>query len=209
MKIDRLAVLALALISAPTALGAGFTNGSFEGSGFVDTLPFEPGFMTISAGSTTIPGWTVGNSNNIDWLTTWVSPFDGTKSVDLNGTAPGSIQQTFDTTPGQIYLVQFALAGNIVDSPALKVGRVSAAGQSMQFQFNTTGHSTASPGWVETDFNFTANSASSTLLFESLTLNSAGGAIIDDVRVSAVPEPATLSLLSFVGVLRLRRSKRI
>ena len=92
----------------------------------------------------------------------------------------------------------FLLAANDVFAQSFSAGdknrgRVSAAGQSLDFQFDETGHSPTSPGWVDTDFTFTANSPSTTLLFEG-TSPGAAGASIDNVRVTALPEPTTAAL---------------
>ena len=197
---------AIAIASPLTAFAAPFTNGSFEGSGFVDTDPANrPGWMTLIAGSTLIPGWTVVTA--VDWQTTWIAPADGLKSVDLNDYSQGSIAQTFDTIPGQQYDVRFALCGNTYDLPAIKVLQVSAAGQSTQYQFDTTGHTPTSPGYIDTDFYFSANSTATTLLFAGLN-GGAGGPVIDNVRVTAIPEPASLSMFALATVLMLRRTRR-
>jgi choice-of-anchor C domain-containing protein len=209
-----LLVGASCILSMNSAFGVGFTNGTFNGTGFVTTDPLRPGWMNLPDGSTQIPGWTVVTNPldpgaGIDWTTTWVAPAPGcTFGIDLNGYGPGGIEQTFDTTPGQKYLVTFALAGNVHDAPNLKIGRVSAAGQSLQFTFDDTGDTAASPGWVDSTFSFTATDSSSTLLFEGLNTGSAGGPMIDNVRVTLAPEPASLSMLSVAAAVLVRRRSR-
>src|ERR1700736_3616949 len=94
---------AIALLFAGVA-GAGaapFTNGGFEAGNYTGNLST---FQTLGNGSTAITGWTVGG-NSIDWIAGYWQPNSGAMSIDLDGNAPGSISQTFDTTAGQQYLV--------------------------------------------------------------------------------------------------------
>ena len=64
-------------------------------------------------GSTSIPGWTVGgNSVDDPSKSYWQAPPGCSYSVDLSGTAPGSLAQTVSTTPGTSYLLQWYMSGN-------------------------------------------------------------------------------------------------
>ncbi len=56
-------------------------------------------------------GWSVTN-NNVDLFGTgqYNTPSGG-RSVDMNGTGPGTISQNIATTVGQTYLVRFLMAG--------------------------------------------------------------------------------------------------
>jgi hypothetical protein len=90
-----------ALFSKPFASGS---NQLVDNSGFeVPALQFPTGaaantqFQEYGVG--TLGGWAV---ENVDLVAIgYMSPDSGQQSIDLNGSAPGSIQQTLKTTPGQ------------------------------------------------------------------------------------------------------------
>ena len=71
-----------------------FQNGSFENGPIINN-----GFITLYAGSTEIPGWTV-DSGSIDLIGDYWTASDGSRSIDLNGDGLGAISQTFDTISG-------------------------------------------------------------------------------------------------------------
>ena len=103
------------VLIAASANATPFVNGSFE-------LGANPGsFSALNGGSTSIDGWTVGGgANSVDYIGSYWSASDGTRSIDLNGLVPGSISQTFDVVSGQTYRVSFDLAGNPVGGPQFK-----------------------------------------------------------------------------------------
>jgi choice-of-anchor C domain-containing protein len=201
----KIALATLALLALPTtANAAAFMNGSFENSAV------NPGtFTTLGAGATDINGWTVGG-NSVDYIGTYWNAADGARSIDLAGNGPGSISQTFDTVAGKTYKVSFAMAGNTDGSPTVKTLLVSGDA-SQNFSFDTTGASRSDMGWVTKTFTFIANGKSSTLTFAA---GDSGpyGAALDNVAVSAVPEPAAWALMitgfgMVGGAMRTRRRK--
>ena len=71
-----------------------------------------PYIGTFFAPYTGIPGWTVSSGSvDIIFLPGW-SASDGVRSIDLDGLSAGTMTQTFDTTPGTTYEVNFDLAAN-------------------------------------------------------------------------------------------------
>ncbi len=110
----------------------------------------------------------------------------GAVPVDLNGGTPGTISQTFPTTPGTTYSVTYALAGNPGGGPAVRTGRVLVDGQGIQdFTFDVTSKTRTKMGYVGRQATFVARSTSTTLSFASTTASSAYGPAIDDVVVRA------------------------
>ena len=167
-------------------------NGDFEEG------PPVSAFLNIAVGVDTIAGWVV-TGEGIDYVESgYYHASKGSRSLDLDGsrrsrTTPpyvqGGIAQTFPTTPGQRYTVTFDLAGNPYRPPAEKPMRVSAAGESMDFEFDITGKTGPNMGWLSKTFTFTAKESSTTLEFRSLTESplTGYGAAIDNVVVTTAP----------------------
>ncbi|MDT3397775.1 choice-of-anchor C family protein [Streptomyces sp. B1866] len=166
-----------------TAAVSRFDDGSFE-------YPLAPAnrFTTYAAGQSIGP-WRVG-AGGVDLIGAgfWQAA-EGDQSVDLNSGNPGSVAQTFTTTPGRAYTVTYALAGNTggahgPNNPVVKTGRVLLDGQVFQdFSFDVSNATTADMGYVRRQVTFEASRATTTLTFASTTPGAYGPAI-DDVRVS-------------------------
>lgn len=190
--------LVLAWLSVGAAWAAPFQNGSFE----TGTDPVS--FTNVVTGSTSITGWTV-TSGNVDYIGTYWTAADGTRSVDLNGTGTGrtgTIAQTFDTVAGHRYVVQFALAGNPDTRAAnmTKTMRVQATGSaSADYTFNATGHTLTAMGWTDQIYAFTATGTSTTLTFASL-MDTEYGPVIDNIRVDDVTVTAVDATITPVPV---------
>jgi len=183
----RMAMLAALVLGcgaglpAPTAAAANLVhNGGFE-------LGPEPDMvMAISAGSTAIQGWTVTGAA-IDYVGGQWAAREGARSVALNGTSPGGLSQSFLTLAGQPYQVKFFLAGDAFSNPILKHVRVSAAGQTQDYEFNAEHAWPWDLGWLEKTFSFTASAGTTTLQFTSLDAGDTGPAL-DSVVVTG-PSP--------------------
>lgn len=136
---------------------APFTNGSFE---FASVTPVND-FIYIVSPSTAITGWQVV-TGSIDYVdgTMWQHA-DGVRSLDMNGSNPGGIAQTFDTITGHQYRVTFWLAANLGGGPTIKTLEVAATGNSAQdYTFDITGHSNVSMGWTQNTYDFLASGSS-------------------------------------------------
>jgi choice-of-anchor C domain-containing protein len=160
-------------------MGGGFDNGAATGN-----------VTAMGAGSTGLPGWTIGGGG-IDYVyTTYFQAASGSNySLDLNNWSPGSISQSFDTQPGVQYKVGFSLSGNpYCGASSVKSVRVTAAdikNQDYHYDMAAYGTTAADMKWVRQQFIFTANSATTTLTFTSLS-NGACGPALDSVTVSAI-----------------------
>jgi len=183
--------IALALITALSAVAVHaspslITNGGFESS------TFTGGFATYGAGSTALTGWTIGGAG-VDLINSLWQPAAGSYSLDLSGPNSGTISQTFSTVVGQLYHVSFDMAGNPVGPDKSKMLMVSLSGTPF-YTFDSTGKTLTNMGWTTKGFDFIAAGTSSTLAFASLNA-SAYGPALDNISVSAVPEPETYAML--------------
>lgn len=198
-------VFLFAVASAPAQAGPILLNGSFE----LGPPEFSIHDIDILPGSTEITGWTV-TGGGVDLLEDPWDVLDGIRAIDLDLRSPGGIEQTFATAIGSSYLVSFWVSGNPEGGDPLKRLRAAAGGVSLDYTFDSTDQAIDALIWQTVAFSFTASQSFSTLSFLSLSSGgSAYGALIDDVRVTAVPEPSTL-LLTAAGVavaVRLRRHR--
>jgi choice-of-anchor C domain-containing protein len=136
------------------------------------------------ADGNSVPGWVVSRGN-VDHVGVLWTAAHGRRSIDLHGSGPGAIAQTFPTRPGRVYQVTFALAGNPDSVVTKKRMAVSAAGRSAEFTFDTAGKTREAPGWVKRTWRFTATDKETTIEFATLMTEDPGwGPIIDDVRVT-------------------------
>ncbi len=157
-------------------------NGGFE---FAAVNPGNR-WIELPTGSAAIEGWRV-TGGNIDYIGThWIAS-ENSRSLDLNGTTAGSISQSFKTLKGSTYYLQFDMAGNTDCAPSLKKMRVTAAGASQEFDFDTAGKSRQNMGWQRKAFGFTAIDTLTTLTLTSLVSGACGPAI-DNVRISKSDE---------------------
>lgn len=194
---------ALALL-ASTGWAAGpnlITNGGFESSTFSGT------FTTFSAGSTGLTGWTIGQ-DSVDLINTYWAPASGNYSLDLSGNYDGTISQSFGTVVGQKYVVSFDMAANPDDSTDPQKFMQVGLSQEPIYTFSSVGHNHSSMGWATQTFSFVATATNSTLHFASIQ-DSAGGIALDNISVTAVPEPETYAMLlaglGLMGALARRR----
>jgi len=167
-----------ALLAAPAARANMLVNGSFENG---PALP--SGKTTLTAGSTAMPGWTVSaGSIEIVNLVHWQAADLG-RSLGLNGTEAGAVAQVFATATGGVYDVSFWISGEPGTLPLVKNLRVSAAGQSADFSFDSEHIWEWAMGWELKTWSFTAAGSSTELEFRSLDAGAASPAL-DHVTVT-------------------------
>lgn len=137
------------------------------------------------AGSTAIPGWTVGG-NSVDIVPSgYFQAFKGNQSLDLSGSASGTVTQDVSTVSGRKYTLKWHLAGNPYCGQATKTMDVYWDGTlAGSFDFDTTGHSPSSMGWVGRHLTVTAAGTTSSVEFSDATPDdSACGATLDAVKL--------------------------
>ena len=162
-------------------------NGSFEANTVLNVGVFD----NLSSGLT---GWTIG-VGNVDLVNEpyWDAE-DGVNSLDLNGARKAEIHQSLVTSIGQLYQLSFWLAGNPEGGPNIKDLSVNVGAGDGLYSFDTTGKNNSTMGWTNYTTNFLAASNSTTLSFASNT-RGAFGPVLDNIEVTAVPEPETYALL--------------
>jgi choice-of-anchor C domain-containing protein len=158
-------------------------NSSFE-------APSDNGstYIEYGGGSTAIPGWTVGGDSVDVTSTSYWQADDGTQSVDLAGSGPGSVSQTVATTAGATYTLSWALAGNTNCGSSVKTMDVDWNGTVVDAPtFDTTNTTNADMGYVQEQVTVTATGPSSTLTFSDATAgDTLCGPVLDNV--SLVPQ---------------------
>lgn len=179
-------------------------NGSFEESSL------NPGstWSVLGGGNTSIEGWTTVGGG-VDYFGTYITASDGLHSIDINNVTPnGGIAQTFATTVGWVYTVEFDMSANMAGGPSTKIMRVNAAGDSEDFEFDyvAAGSTQLDPAWERMSWTFTATSSSTNLWFEGIT-GGVFGAALDNVVVTGVPTPGALAGFGMVGLLATRRRR--
>jgi choice-of-anchor C domain-containing protein len=211
-------MLKRALIAAALTLGAAsaaqavtLVNGSFE-TGPVPNTP--PGFTTLGTGDTSITGWEV-TAGSIDYIGSYWTAQDGSRSIDLAGTSLGTLTQTLtDTVAGQRYAVNFWVSKNPDGGAATRTGTFSAGGQTFNFSYSAVNDRT-NMNWQLETFEFFATGTNTDLSFAADA--SAGccfGPALDNVSIAAVPEPATWAMMigGFAlvgGSLRVARRRKV
>ncbi len=200
-SLSTIAAMTLLSSAAMAAAPNLIVNGGFEAS------TFSGAFDTYSAGSGLLTGWTI-NEGSVDLIHTYWTPASGSYSLDLSGNDDGVISQSFATNVGQHYRVSFSMAGNPDDpTDATKTIQVGLSQQPL-YTFDTTGHTRSNMGWAAKSFDFIATGNVSKLHFSG-TQESAYGAALDNISVTAVPEPESYALLlAGLGVITTLSRRR-
>jgi uncharacterized protein DUF642 len=181
-------------------------NGSFEAATNAATLDY----ISLSPGSTNIPGWTTTNAE-LTWdgplLGTSISPTltaaQGSDFLDLTGVhdAPpyGAVFQTMTTTIGQQYQVSFELGsdtywdsyygGGTFTAPVVAVSLNGVVAFSATNNFPTFNNY-----WQTWSFYFTAGATNTTLMFTGANTGPVAYIGLDNVMVTGIGPPLVILL---------------
>lgn len=190
MRVIQRLLLAAGIMILPlsSAQANVIVNGGFE------TPNIATGTFALFTPS--IPGWTLVSGPWIEIQDHVAgSPFEGDQFVELDSTANSGIQQLAPTTALQPYTFSFAY------SP--RPG-VSAESNGVNVFFNgvlvialaTNGIGLQDTAWTVFNFTVVPTGGTSSVVFAATGTSNSLGGYIDDVRLTAAPEPLTLSLLA-------------
>lgn len=206
--------LGVALVASFGAAQAqSLVNGSFETASANNTAPSVVQTFTLGVGSTAINGWTV-IGDDIAWIggaQFGLSASAGNKFLDLTnvqaGAPFGGVEQTVGTVPGTIYTLSFDLgSSSAYGIPSAIDASVLVVNVGTQTQTFTSTASGAN-NWQSYAMNFTAANPTTTIRL----VGSAGRDYVglDNVAVTAVPEPGTWAMMlagmAAVGSVASRR----
>lgn len=195
------------LLCTGMAFGAPFTNGSFESPGG-DPIRYELGTNdTFVTGWTNNGGYQIYESSGRDGIPAG----DGTYYVSWGhcSATGGTLSQTFDTVPGELYRVDYRVTlqqGG--EAQSMKVEAFDGAtllGSASDSNFANTNWVTGPP------LTFIATSSATTLIFTDLSGPVYTNWGLDAVTVTqSVPEPSILLLISssLIGLVGLKRKCR-
>ena len=199
-NVVKAALIALTLFQAGTAGAQIIVNGDFEAD--PGAIGGSSGYLTVLAGQTTIGGWTV-SGRSVDLVKNDYGAVTN-YSVDLAGSpGPGGIEQTFATTAGMTYTVDFDYGTNGGGFPLRVLFGHFGAGV-----VPTISTFAVPAGVAHGQISFVSNGGLAKLALFT-TSSGYAGPTVDNISVTAVPEPAAAAMLllglATIGVFRRKR----
>ncbi|MDM4766261.1 DUF642 domain-containing protein [Pelomonas sp. SE-A7] len=194
--------LVVALLSAPLMALAGpinlLSNGSFEAT------PQAAGSWSRQD---SLPGWLVG-SNQAELRNDVVGKAsNGVNFLELDVDRNSQISQTVATVLGQWYELSFDYsnrAGVAVASNGLGWGVAGVSSLAPVLSYNGS----ADNQWSHYSYRFQATGSSSTVSFWAQGTNDSLGTSLDNVALSAVPEPQSWALFGLALAIAVAFSRR-
>ena len=184
-------------------------DGGFDSPTVAPSFGFYTNYGPVAGdphygGTSFSSAWTI-TSGNVDLVYQagggWpAAPGSTPNYLDLTGNTPGAIQQSLATSIGQSYRLTFLYSNNPGGSPNPDRATVSLG--SILTNIEHYGATSSDLNWATFTATFTATSAATLLSFSQLDNCCNGGILLDNIEVSAVPEPSTwaMMILGFFGV---------
>jgi len=211
-------VIAAAVVPAVAASAAPIiSNGSFE----LGVAPANGQFSTLGTGSTDITDWAVsGGAQAIDYISGYWQAEDGSRSIDMDGTNTlGTISQVVALPQAGSYQISLYMSGNPDGPPTVKeITATVQQGANTYTQTFSYDMSVYNPSLSKTNMNYQLMTwtvpaslapGSATVSFSGANGTSWGG-VIDNVGMTVIPEPTTVTGVMFVAasgmMLRRRRA---
>jgi hypothetical protein len=175
-------------------------NGSFE-TPVVNNGDGSSGYDRYAAGAN-IGGWTVTGGGVDIFNNSIAAPRpnaqNGSQYIDLSASAQGGITQSLSLLAGFTYTADFFYSASYRDSGSQppKDFTVGLGSSSLNLSANTS-------GWLSGSLTFTPGVSGNYSLSFTGTDTGYAGAFIDNVRISAVPEPYEYGLVAVAGLLVL------
>jgi hypothetical protein len=212
MKLTRVAI-AVALIGVGTAAHAQVFQDNFNSDTYQLSAVALPNGWTVSNGNVDVVGPFGNGTISSPQFGALCSASAGNMCVDLNGTgetAPALLQNSVTLAPGT-YDLSFQLAGN---------QRVQNQTDAVTVMFGTSSIGepalNESAAWTTYNLMLTTTGGATGFSFLDLSNNgvsSQAGALLDNVSISAVPEPSTYAIFGLgvavfgaAGWVRSRRA---
>jgi len=149
-------------------------------------------------------GLTAWTSSGVGLFLGFGGAADGGNFANIQG--GGLVYQDFATTPGAIYHLRFAMAGNINWPGPITMDTLWGSNVVAQTTWNPAGHNINNLGWIYTDLDLTASGSQTRLTFENPgALNQQP--FLDAISVVQVPEPSNILLLGLAGLVALKRRR--
>ncbi len=197
-------LFAAVLIAVPSLSHAAtnlVTNGSFE----------DPLQTSNTWSIPVVPGWTVFSGPGIEIRNNVAGAAqDGSNFVELDSNNNTVMFQTITTVAGQYYDLSFWYSPR--ESVSLESNPINVSWDGGTVTTVTaTGIGNSGNVWTHYGFSVQATAASTVLQFSAVGTNDSYGGSLDNVSVSAVPEPETYAMflagLGLMGFMARRRSK--
>jgi len=156
--------------------------------GFEQPALSRGSFTTV----TSMPGWigapTIEVQNHVAG-----SPFEGNQFVELDTDANSSMYQDIATIAGVGYKIHFEYSPRPGVS-ALSNGISASWGNTLYAMVALNGLGLNDTAWTGYDFTAYATGPSSRLMFSAFGTSDSLGGYLDNVSVTAVPEPGSLQI---------------